>query len=197
MWSAQFIKCGPRRWSTSAGLGTMGYGLPAAIGAQIAFPNDYVICITGDSSFQMCLQELGTIVQSKLPIRIIIINNHWQGMVRQWQESFYGDRYSHSNMSQGQPDFVALASSYGIKGIKIENEKELVEALHIYQDYSSPILFNCFVVENENCYPMVSPGSTNAAMTGIKYKQDEIDLLKRHADKTDNIDSFLAEVIDE
>jgi acetolactate synthase I/II/III large subunit len=197
MWSAQFIKCGPRRWSTSAGLGTMGYGLPAAIGAQIAFPNEYVICITGDSSFQMCLQELGTIVQSRLPIRIIIINNYWQGMVRQWQESFYGDRYSHSNMAQGQPNFIALANSYDIKGIKIENEKELIEALQFYKEYPGPILFNCFVVENENCYPMVSPGSTNAAMTGIKYKQDEIDLLKRHSDETDNINSFLAEVIDE
>lgn len=194
MWSAQFIKCGPRRWSTSAGLGTMGYGLPAAIGAQIAFPDEYVVCITGDSSFQMCLQELGTIAQSKLPIRIIIINNHWQGMVRQWQESFYGDRYSHSNMSHGQPNFIALANSYGIDGIAVTNEKELIESFNKYKDYSLPILFDCLVVENENCYPMVSPGATNAAMTGINYKQNEIELLKRHSDKNDDIDSFLSKV---
>jgi acetolactate synthase-1/2/3 large subunit len=197
MWSAQFVKCGPRRWSTSSGLGTMGYGLPAAIGAQIAFPNEYIVCITGDSSFQMCLQELGTIAQNNLPIRIVIINNHWQGMVRQWQESFYGDRYSHSNMTQGQPNFISLANSYGIKGININDEKDLMKALRKYKDYYSPILFDCLVVENENCYPMVSPGATNAAMTGIQYKQDEIDLLKRHCDENDNITSFLPEVIDE
>lgn len=194
MWSAQFIKCGPRRWSTSAGLGTMGYGLPAAIGAQIAFPNEYVICITGDSSFQMCLQELGTIAQSQLPIRVVIINNHWQGMVRQWQESFYGDRYSHSNMSQGQPNFINLAKSYGISGISIENEKELIDNLKKYKDYSFPIVFDCLVVENENCYPMVNPGATNAAMAGINYKQDEIELLKKHSDENDDIDSFLSKV---
>ena len=118
-------------------------------------------------------------------------------MVRQWQESFYGDRYSHSNMAQGQPNFVALANSYGINGINISNEKELIEGLRKYKDYSSPILFDCLVVENENCYPMVSPGATNAAMTGINYKQDEIELLKRHSDENDDIDSFLSKVIDE
>jgi len=194
MWSAQFIKCGPRRWSTSAGLGTMGYGLPAAIGAQIAFPNEYVVCITGDSSFQMCLQELGTIAQHNLPIRIFVINNQWQGMVRQWQESFYGDRYSHSNMSNGQPKFTTLSNSYGIKGINIENENQLNEALTKYKNYPFPILFDCLVVENENCYPMVSPGATNAAMTGIKYKHDELELLKRHSGKNDDIDTFLQKI---
>jgi acetolactate synthase-1/2/3 large subunit len=172
----------------------MGYGLPAAIGAQIAFPNEYIVCISGDSSFQMCLQELGTIGQNKLPIRIIIINNYWQGMVRQWQESFYDNRYSHSNMSDGQPNFLALANSYGIESTSIENEKELIKSLIKYKDYSAPVLFNCLVVENENCYPMVSPGATNAAMTGIKYNQDEIELLKRHSDENDDIDSFLSNV---
>ena len=194
MWSAQFIKCGPRRWSSSAGLGTMGYGLPAAIGSQIAYPDEYIICITGDSSFQMCLQELGTITQHKLPIRIVIINNHYQGMVRQWQESFYGDRYSHSNMEKGQPNFVALSNSYGIKGLTIKNEIELHNALDTYKDYSAPILFNCLVVEKENCYPMVSPGTTNAAMSGIDYQQNEIELLKRHSDKNDDIDNFLSKI---
>lgn len=197
MWSAQFIKCGPRRWSSSAGLGTMGYGLPAAIGAQVAFPNEYVICITGDSSFQMCLQELGTVAQSKLPIRIVIINNHFQGMVRQWQESFYGDRYSHSNMEKGQPNFITLANSYGIKGITIENEVELKDTLNKYKNYSNPLLLNCLVVDKENCYPMVSPGTSNAAMSGIKYQQDEIELLKRHSDENDDIDAFLSRVVEE
>jgi len=197
MWSAQFIKCGPRRWSSSAGLGTMGYGLPAAIGAQVAFPNEYVICITGDSSFQMCLQELGTVAQCKLPIRIVIINNHFQGMVRQWQESFYGDRYSHSNMEKGQPNFIALANSYGIKGVTIENEVELKNTLNEYKNYSSPLLLNCLVVDKENCYPMVSPGTSNAAMSGIKYQQDEIELLKRHSDENDDIDAFLSRVVEE
>jgi len=197
MWSAQFIKCGPRRWSSSAGLGTMGYGLPAAIGAQVAFPDEYVICITGDSSFQMCLQELGTIAQSKLPIRIVIINNHFQGMVRQWQESFYGDRYSHSNMEKGQPNFIVLANSYGIKGLTVKNEVELKDILNEYKNYSSPLLLNCLVVDKENCYPMVSPGTSNAAMSGIKYQQDEIELLKRHSDKNDDIDAFLSRVVEE
>lgn len=197
MWSAQFIKCGPRRWSSSAGLGTMGYGLPAAIGAQVAFPTEYVICITGDSSFQMCLQELGTVAQCKLPIRIVIINNHFQGMVRQWQESFYGDRYSHSNMEKGQPNFIALANSYGIKGVTVENEIELINTLNEYKNYSSPLLLNCLVVDKENCYPMVSPGTSNAAMSGIKYQQDEIELLKRHSDENDDIDAFLSRVVEE
>lgn len=191
MWSAQFIKCGPRRWSSSAGLGTMGYGLPAAIGAQIAYPDEYVICITGDSSFQMCLQELGTIAQNKLPIRIIIINNHFQGMVRQWQESFYGDRYSHSNMEEGQPNFVILSNSYGIKGVTVENQHELRNVLETYKNYPGPILLNCLVVEKENCYPMVSPGTSNAAMSGIEYQQDEIELLKRHSNDTNNFEDFL------
>jgi len=189
MWSAQFIKCGPRRWVTSAGLGTMGYGLPAAIGAQIAFPTQPIICISGDSSIQMCIQELGTVSQYNLPIRLVIINNHWQGMVRQWQESFYENRYSHSNMAQGQPNFVELAASYGIKGINISNENELKNALTEYKNYRQPIIFDILVVENENCYPMVSPGKTNAAMSGIKYQKEEIELLERHTD--DNIEAFL------
>ena len=168
MWSAQFIKCGPRKWASSAGLGTMGYGLPAAIGAQIAFPHLPVICISGDSSIQMCIQELGTIAQYKLPIRLVIINNHWQGMVRQWQESFYGERYSHSNMEDGKPNFPALANSYGIKSIQVVNETELQTALNDSIDYDGPIVFDIAVVEDENCYPMVAPGKSNSQMMGIQ-----------------------------
>ena len=168
MWSAQFIKCGPRKWASSAGLGTMGYGLPAAIGAQIAFPHLPVVCISGDSSIQMCIQELGTIFQYKLPIRLIIVNNHWQGMVRQWQESFYGERYSHSNMEDGRPNFPSLANSYGIKSIQVNNETELELALLESKDYIGPIVFDIAVVEDENCYPMVAPGKSNSQMMGIQ-----------------------------
>ena len=198
MWAAQLIKCNPRCWSSSSGLGTMGYGLPAAIGAQMAFPTDFVICISGDSSIQMCLQELGTIAQYKLPIRIIIINNHYQGMVRQWQESFYQNRYSHSTMNQGQPNFTVLANSYGIKGIYIQTELEFETQFYKYKNYPNPILFDCLVVENENCYPMVSPGRANVAMDGINYQQHEMNILKRHLDDNDpllkefkNLDSNL------
>jgi acetolactate synthase I/II/III large subunit len=168
MWSAQFIKCGPRKWASSAGLGTMGYGLPAAIGAQIAFPHLPVVCISGDSSIQMCIQELGTIVQYNLPIRLVIVNNHWQGMVRQWQESFYGERYSHSNMEDGRPNFPSLANSYGIKSIQVNNEIELELALKDSKDYLGPIVFDIAVVEDENCYPMVAPGKSNSQMMGIQ-----------------------------
>lgn len=172
MWAAQFLKCGPRRWASSAGLGTMGYGLPAAIGAQFAFPESAIICITGDSSIQMCIQELGTIAQYQLPIRIMIINNHWQGMVRQWQETFYNERYSHSNMSEGRPNFVSVANSYGIKGIQIEDQKQLAEELFNYKSYMGPILFDFTVIDNENCYPMVAPGKSNAQMIGVDIPSD-------------------------
>ncbi len=192
MWSAQFIKCGPRRWSSSAGLGTMGFGLPAAIGAQLAFPDRQVVCISGDSSIQMCIQELGTIAQHKLPVRIMIINNHFQGMVRQWQESFYDNRYSHSTMDKGQPTFVGLANSYGIKGISITNTFEMEKVIKAHETYAGPLLFEFVVVENENCYPMVSPGGTNAAMSGITYRSDELEILQRYTETDSNLDEFLS-----
>ena len=176
MWSAQFIKCGPRKWASSAGLGTMGYGLPAAIGAQVAFPNVPVVCISGDSSIQMCIQELGTIAQYNLPIRLMIINNHWQGMVRQWQESFYGERYSHSSMEEGRPNFVNLANAYGIKAYRVTNEVEMESILLESKDYNGPLVFDFVVVEDENCYPMVAPGKSNSQMMGIT-KQNKISVV--------------------
>jgi acetolactate synthase-1/2/3 large subunit len=182
MWSAQFIKCEPRKWATSAGLGTMGYGLPAAIGAQVAFPDSQVICISGDSSIQMCIQELGTIAQYKLPIRLVIVNNHWQGMVRQWQESFYGERYSHSNMAQGQPNFVKLAESYGIKAIHVISSEYLIEKLEEYKYYEHPIVFEILVIEDENCYPMVSPGKSNEEMLGLIKKESKSKVKAIHFD---------------
>ena len=176
MWAAQFIKCKPRRWSTSAGLGTMGYGLPAAIGCQVAFSNELVICISGDSSIQMNIQELGTISQYNLPIKLIIINNRWQGMVRQWQESFYGERYSHSRMEEGTPHFENLAKSYGIEGITIDSSDGLEEKLKKIIDFKGPIIANINVVQDENCYPMVAPGKSNSQMMGI-FKRKALEIV--------------------
>ena len=167
MWAAQFVNVLPRHWMSSAGLGTMGYGLPAAIGVQIAFPDANVICISGDASFQMNLQELGTVAQYNLPIKVLVINNKWQGMVRQWQQAFYGERYSHSSMSLGAPDLQNLASSYGIKGLVLENRKDMDDILRKFINESGPVILDCHVVEDENCYPMVAPGKSNAQMIGI------------------------------
>ena len=167
MWAAQFIKCGPRKWLSSSGLGTMGYGVPAAIGAQVAFPKESIICISGDSSFQMNLQELGTISQYQLPIKIFVINNHWQGMVRQWQESFYEKRYSHSNMEKGAPDLLKLGEAYNIKSFRIQSQKELVQILPKILYLKEPVLVDFCVTEHENCYPMVTPGQSNEQMVGL------------------------------
>ena len=167
MWAAQFLNVLPRHWLSSAGLGTMGYGLPAAIGAQIAFPNNLVVCISGDASFQMNLQELATIAQYNLPIKIIIINNKWQGMVRQWQQAFYGQRYSHSSMSDGMPDFHLLASAFGINAFTLKKRSRLDQILETCFSIAGPCLIDCHVTESENCYPMVAPGKSNAQMIGI------------------------------
>lgn len=171
MWAAQFLNVMPRHWLSSAGLGTMGYGLPAAIGAQIANPNNLVICISGDASFQMNLQELATIAQYNLPVKIIIINNKWQGMVRQWQQAFYGQRYSHSNMSSGMPDFHLLASAFGINAFTLRKRSRIDHILDECVSFPGPCLIDCHVIENENCYPMVAPGKSNAQMIGV-YKDN-------------------------
>lgn len=176
MWSAQFITCSPNHWASSAGLGTMGFGLPAAIGVQVAYPEKQVICITGDSSFQMNLQELGTIAQYNLPLKIVIINNHWQGMVRQWQQSFYGERYSHSSMEKGAPNFSLLANSYGIKSFKFETHDDLYNNMKSALSYSGPALIDVIVTEGENCYPMVAPGKSNSQMMGIFKRIEDLQL---------------------
>nr|YP_010986112.1 acetolactate synthase large subunit [Polyopes affinis]WOL37030.1 acetolactate synthase large subunit [Polyopes affinis] len=167
MWAAQFLNVLPRHWMSSAGLGTMGYGLPAAIGVQIAHPKSTVICISGDASFQMNSQELATIAQYNLPIKIIIINNKWQGMVRQWQQAFYGERYSHSNMEKGSPNFIELAKSFGISGLELEYRNEIAKTLESFFLHEGPCLLDCKVKEEENCYPMVAPGKSNSQMIGI------------------------------
>jgi acetolactate synthase-1/2/3 large subunit len=167
MWAAQFLKNGPRRWISSAGLGTMGFGLPAAIGAKVAYPNEEVICISGDASFQMCLQELGTAAQYGINVKVIIINNGWQGMVRQWQQAFYGERYSCSNMEVGMPDIEYLAKAYGIKGIVVRDRSQLKDAIAEMLAHQCPVIVDVQVTKDENCYPMVAPGKSNAQMIGL------------------------------
>ena len=168
MWSAQLINCQPKKWVSSAGLGTMGFGLPSAIGAKVANQNQDVICISGDSSFQMCIQELGTISQYQLGIKIIIINNGWQGMVRQWQESFYGNRFSNSYMKNGMPNFSAVAKAYDIEGQQVEEFSELSNLIFETRFQNQPILIDVNVIEKENCYPMVAPGRSNSQMLGLE-----------------------------
>ena len=167
MWSAQFLNNGPRRWISSAGLGTMGFGVPAAMGAKMALPDEQVICIAGDASVQMNIQELGTLAQYGINVKIVIVNNGWQGMVRQWQQAFYGERYSSSNMEVGMPDFVKLAEAYGVKGMQIKSRDELKDAIAQILAYDGPVLVDVRVNRNENCYPMVAPGKSNAQMIGL------------------------------
>ncbi|NJN76055.1 MAG: biosynthetic-type acetolactate synthase large subunit [Synechococcaceae cyanobacterium RL_1_2] len=168
MWAAQFLKNGPRRWVSSAGLGTMGFGLPAAMGAQVALQNtEQVICISGDASFQMNSQELATLAQYDIPAKTIILNNGWQGMVRQWQQTFYGERYSSSNMQKGMPNFKLLAEACGVKGMSISDRVDLADAITEMLNHDGPVLLEVHVTQDENCYPMVAPGKSNAQMIGL------------------------------
>jgi acetolactate synthase-1/2/3 large subunit len=179
MWGAQFLENGPRQWVSSGGLGTMGFGMPAAMGVKVALPNEQVICIAGDASIQMNIQELGTIAQYGINVKVVIINNGWQGMVRQWQETFYGERYSASNMEMGMPDFVKLADAYGIKGLRIDSRDQLEGAIAEMLAYDGPVILDAHVTRNENCYPMVAPGKSNAQMIGLPTlnKEQPLELL--------------------
>lgn len=167
MWAAQFLQNGPRQWATSGGLGTMGYGLPAAMGVQVALPNDQVICISGDASFQMNLQELATLAQYGIKVKTVIINNFWQGMVRQWQQAFFGERYSNSNMEAGMPNFEKLAEAFGVKGGILRERDDLERAVAEMLAFDGPYLLDAQVTRDENCYPMVAPGKSNAQMLGL------------------------------
>ncbi|MFN4279758.1 biosynthetic-type acetolactate synthase large subunit [Thermosynechococcus sp.] len=167
MWAAQFLKNGPRRWISSAGLGTMGFGMPAAMGVKVAFPDQQVICISGDASFQMNSQELATLAQYGIAVKTVIINNFWQGMVRQWQQAFYEERYSHSNMAKGMPDFVKLAEAYGVKGLRVSDRHDLDAIVQEVLAHDGPVLLDAHVTRDENCYPMVAPGKPNSQMLGL------------------------------
>ncbi|MGK7953187.1 MAG: biosynthetic-type acetolactate synthase large subunit [Xenococcaceae cyanobacterium] len=171
MWAAQFLKNGPRRWISSSGLGTMGYGMPAAMGAKVALPEEEVICISGDASFQMNLQELGTLAQYGINVKTVIINNGWQGMVRQWQQAFFGERYSSSNMEVGMPDFELLAKAYGVKGMLIRDRSQLKDSIAQMLACNEPVLVDARVTKDENCYPMIAPGKSNAHMLGLPQKK--------------------------
>jgi acetolactate synthase I/II/III large subunit len=164
MWAAQhFHFDDPNKWLTSGGLGTMGYGLPAAIGAQLGDPDALVIDIAGEASIQMNIQELGTATQYRLPVKIFILNNEYMGMVRQWQELTYASRYAES-YSDALPDFVKLAEAYGWKGIRIEDPADLESSIQAMIDHDGPVLVDCMVAKLANCFPMIPSGAAHTDM---------------------------------
>ena len=164
MWAAQFLKFEePKRWMTSGGLGTMGYGLPAAVGVQVAHPDSLVIDIGGDGSVLMTMQEMSTAVQHDLPIKIFILNNQYLGMVRQWQELLHGNRLSHSYM-ESLPDFVKLAEAYGAVGMRCDKPRDLDDAIAEMIAVRKPVIFDCRVAALANCYPMIPSGKAHNEM---------------------------------
>jgi len=167
MWAAQHYTLDkPNRWVTSGGLGSMGFGFPAAIGAQLGAPNDLVVSVVGDGGFQMNIQELSILQERNLPVKVFIVNNEALGMVRQWQERFYEERYSESLLTIN-PDFVKLAESYNIRGIRVDNEADLVNVLEDVFTYDGPVVVDCRVVKLENVYPMIAPGQGIHQMIGV------------------------------
>ena len=172
MWAAQYFRFDdPNRWMTSGGLGTMGYGFPAAIGVQLAHPKALVIDIAGEASIQMNIQELSTAMQYRLPVKIFILNNEYMGMVRQWQELLHGSRYSES-YSESLPDFVKLAEAYGAKGIRCSDPDQLDAAMMEMIDSPLPVVFDCLVDKKENCFPMIPSGKAHNEMILADVEQD-------------------------
>ena len=165
MWVAQYYKFDkPNRWINSGGLGTMGFGLPAAIGAQLAYPKEQVICVTGEASILMCIQELSTCLQYGLPIKVINLNNRYMGMVRQWQEFFYEKRYAMSYMD-ALPDFVKLAESFGHIGLKVEKPSDVDAAIKDAIKLKDRLVFIDFITDqNENVFPMIATGAAHNKM---------------------------------
>jgi acetolactate synthase I/II/III large subunit len=175
MWAAQFMHFEePNRWMTSGGLGTMGYGLPAAVGVKAAFPEAHVICVAGDASVLMNMQEMSTAVQHRLPIKIFIMNNQYMGMVRQWQQLLHGNRLSESYMDS-LPDFVKLAEAYGGKGIRCEKPADLDDAINEMLEATVPVLFDCRIANLANCFPMIPSGKAhNEMILGHEIKDEEV-----------------------
>ncbi len=164
MWAAQFYGFEqPNRWMTSGGLGTMGYGFPAAIGVQVAHPESLVIDIAGDASIQMCIQEMSCAVQYNLPVKIFILNNQYMGMVRQWQQLLHGNRLSNS-YTEAMPDFVKLAEAYGGVGIRCDKPQDLDAAIMQMIDTKAPVIFDCRVANLANCFPMIPSGKAHNEM---------------------------------
>ncbi|MFZ5961349.1 acetolactate synthase 3 large subunit [Thalassococcus sp. BH17M4-6] len=164
MWAAQYLGFeDPNRWMTSGGLGTMGYGFPASIGVQVAHPEALVINVAGEASWLMNMQEMGTAIQYRLPVKQFILNNERLGMVRQWQELLHGERYSHS-WSEALPDFVKLAEAFGAKGILCKDPADLDDAIMEMLDYDGPVIFDCLVEKHENCFPMIPSGEPHNKM---------------------------------
>jgi len=164
MWAAQFLGFEePGRWLTSGGLGTMGYGLPATVGAQMAHPDSLVINVAGDASWLMNMQEMGTAVQFRLPIKQFILNNERLGMVRQWQQLLHGERYSQS-WSESLPDFVKLAEAFGCKGRMVKDPAELDDAIKEMLAYDGPFILDVLVEKHENCFPMIPSGEPHNKM---------------------------------
>jgi len=174
MWAAQHYKfTKPNRWMTSGGLGTMGYGLPAAIGVQVANPNKLVIDIAGEASVLMTMQEMSTAAQYNLPIKIFILNNQWMGMVRQWQELLHEKNYSES-YTEALPDFVKLAEAYGCVGIRANKPDELDSKIEEMLSVNKPVIFDCVVDRVENCYPMIPSGKAHNQMLLGSQDEEEI-----------------------
>jgi acetolactate synthase-1/2/3 large subunit len=164
MFAAQYFKgTKPRTWLTSGGLGTMGFGFPAALGAQKAFPEKLVLCITSEGSFQMNLQEMATAVEHKLPVKIVLLNNGFHGMVRQWQDLFYEGRYSASYLGK-LPDFVKLAEAYNVLGLRAEKPREVESVLKEGLKHKGPVLMDIHIDPFENCYPMIPAGGAHHEM---------------------------------
>jgi acetolactate synthase-1/2/3 large subunit len=175
MWAAQFFKFEePHRWMTSGGLGTMGYGLPSAVGVQMAHPKSLVIDIAGDASVQMTMQEMSTAVQYRLPIKIFILNNQYMGMVRQWQQLLHGNRLSES-YSEALPDFVKLAEAFGCVGLRAEKPSELDDKIKEMIKTPHPVLFDCRVAALANCFPMIPSGKAhNEMLLGEDVSDEEV-----------------------
>ncbi len=175
MWAAQFYHFEePNRWMTSGGLGTMGYGLPAALGVQVAHPDALVIDIAGDASVQMVTQEMSTAIQYNLPFKVFILNNHYMGMVRQWQQLLHGNRLSHS-YTDAMPDFVKLAEAYGATGIRCSKPAELDDAIQKMIDTPGPVIFDCVVANLANCFPMIPSGKAhNEMLLGADVTDEEV-----------------------